>query len=377
MTLNFEISNSSVEKCSASYPEPICLQYGNSVSNVAVAVYLPTGATYESGSGDHAFVCPSVGSGTTVTCTGGALAKDDVASLILKVSAPGTAGQVSVSATVDPANLITERTKTNNTAAASVNVLAQGPRVYVGNTSGNALNVIDPGTNQIINTLQMPESTGSFVEAAGGSRLYVGDGLYNVAVIDTASNAVLANIPVATGTASPALTPDGRRVYMANPWSDSVSVLDTSTNTRIASVPVGKEPTSVAVSPDGAHAYVANIVGQSLSVIDTVSNAVSATLSLGDRQPRHVVVSPDGARVYVAMSEGNSGVFGVFDTATNTLVSTLALPDIPVSQIITPDGTHMYYFSNACAVILDLRTITVAGQLPTVCGGFSPAITAD
>lgn len=42
--------------------------------------------------------------------------------------------------------------------------------------------------------------------------------------------------------------------YVSNNSSNTVSVLDTATNTVVAAVPVGSRPHGVAVSPDGTRA---------------------------------------------------------------------------------------------------------------------------
>ena len=48
----------------------------------------------------------------------------------------------------------------------------------------------------------------------------------------------------------------GKHVYVANGGSANVSVIDTATNTVLATVPVGTNPRSIAVTPDGKRAYV-------------------------------------------------------------------------------------------------------------------------
>ena len=87
--------------------------------------------------------------------------------------------------------------------------------------------------------------------------------------------------------------------YISNSGSNNVSVIDTATNTVIATVPVGTTPYAVAVSPDGAQVYVANSGSNDVSVISTATNMVTATVKVG-RAPRGVAVTPDSARAYVA-----------------------------------------------------------------------------
>jgi YVTN family beta-propeller protein len=71
-------------------------------------------------------------------------------------------------------------------------------------------------------------------------------------------------------------------------------VIDTATNTVVATVPVGNEPFGVAVTPDG-HAYVTNrdeaLPSGSVSVIATATNEVVVTIPVGD-QPLAVGIAP-------------------------------------------------------------------------------------
>ena len=48
------------------------------------------------------------------------------------------------------------------------------------------------------------------------------------------------------------------RAYVTNNGSNTVSVIDTATNTVVATIPVGFRPFGVAITPDGTRAYVTN-----------------------------------------------------------------------------------------------------------------------
>jgi YVTN family beta-propeller protein len=84
------------------------------------------------------------------------------------------------------------------------------------------------------------------------------DTVGTVSVINTATNSVTATITVRQGPVGVAVSPDGRKVYVANGGSGTVSVIDTATNAVTAEITVGVEPSGVAVSPDGSKLYVAN-----------------------------------------------------------------------------------------------------------------------
>jgi YVTN family beta-propeller protein len=74
----------------------------------------------------------------------------------------------------------------------------------------------------------------------------------SVFVVDTSTNAIVANIPVGISPEIPAVTPDGTRVYVSNSGSNTVSVIDTATNTVISTISVGLDPYGLAITPDRA-----------------------------------------------------------------------------------------------------------------------------
>jgi YVTN family beta-propeller protein len=72
------------------------------------------------------------------------------------------------------------------------------------------------------------------------------------------------------------------RGYVTNTVDNTVSVIDTATNMVVATVPVGVGPRGVAINPNGAFAYVANSGDNTVSVISTATNAVVATIPVGN-----------------------------------------------------------------------------------------------
>ena len=113
--------------------------------------------------------------------------------------------------------------------------------------------------------------------------------------------------------------------YVVNQRSNNVSVIDTATNMVVATVPVGAVPGWVAVTPDGKYAYVTNGNAgnppSTVSVIDTATNMVVATVPVG-LGPGALAVTPDGKHVYVTIiyvtDTSVQGAVSMIDTATNT-----------------------------------------------------------
>ena len=89
--------------------------------------------------------------------------------------------------------------------------------------------------------------------------------------------------------------------YISNSGDGTLSVIDTATNTVVATVPVGSAPAGGRFSPTGTRFYVANSGDNTVSVVDTVNNSVVGTLAVGT-SPIDVAVTPSGTRLYVTDS---------------------------------------------------------------------------
>src|SRR2546421_3829070 len=127
--------------------------------------------------------------------------------------------------------------------------------------------------------------------------------------------------------------------YVPTHKSDSVSVINTASNSVVAVVPVGVQPLQAAISPDGAFAYVTDsgwfLSNNDVSVISTADNTVMTTIPVG-RFPVGVAFTPNGALAYVANQ--NSNDVSVIDTATRTVVATIAVGVNPWGVAVTPHG---------------------------------------
>ena len=179
----------------------------------------------------------------------------------------------------------------------------------------------------------------------------------NVSVIDTATDTVVATIPVGAGPTGVAVNAAGTRVYVSNTGSGNVSVINTATHTVTATVPVGVGPIGVAVNPAGTRVYVANLFSQSLSVIDTTTNAIVANVAMGTFV-LGVAVNPAGTRVYITTPAADSTKLLVLDTASNTIVDTLVVGMSPQGVTVNPAGTRVYVTSdqNSTVSVIDAAT---------------------
>ncbi len=111
---------------------------------------------------------------------------------------------------------------------------------------------------------------------------------YTISAFDAAGNVSAPSTQVCATTTAGGAT---AYVYVTNDNDSTVSVIDPAGNTVVATVPVGSGPIGVAVSPNGRRVYVANLCGTgtynstnigAVSVIDAASNTVVATVTVGN-----------------------------------------------------------------------------------------------
>jgi YVTN family beta-propeller protein len=245
-------------------------------------------------------------------------------------------------------------------------ITPDGKQVYVMNIIDSTVSVINTSTNTVSATIPIPGLIGyEMVTSPVSTKAYVSAyctsgpnvGACEV-VIDTTTNTVSGTLPgLASGETSygMAITPDGKRLYLANGvsvddnnnynGSNTVGVIDIASSTQIATISVTPEPFDIAISPDGTKAYVAgadpnypNGTYGVLSVIDTASNTVSAVIFDSNARLWTPAVTPDGLKVFATNEQfGYYGV-DVFNAVTNTLEAKITNTSLYPTEFVNPVG---------------------------------------
>ena len=138
-----------------------------------------------------------------------------------------------------------------------------------------------------------------------------------VSVIDTASNMVVKTITVGLHPTGMALSPDGDRLYVTNANSDTVSVIATANDVVVKTIHVGQErreygpvlgssPNAIAVSPNGRRLYVANAAENAIAVVDPYTGSREAVEGLIPTgwYPTAIALDGGGRRLFVANGYG-------------------------------------------------------------------------
>lgn len=233
-----------------------------------------------------------------------------------------------------------------NTVTASIPVPGafgiawSGTRLYVAGSNDN-ISVVSLTTNTVISTIHIPggiPSAGVGAEPIGvvaspsGARVYVANFIdQSVSVIDTASLSIVATVSLGAQPQAIAIDPSGSRVYTAN--LNSVSVIDTATNALITNIPASGAngldwPQGLAVNPAGTSLYVTNSIGSTVSVFSTATLNPTAIIATGG-SPQGISFTPDGSRVYVA--DKNQDLVHAISTASNTVIASIPVGITPIS----------------------------------------------
>lgn len=274
------------------------------------------------------------------------------------------------------AGLVTLDTATNSVIATTpvpgriaVALNASGTRAYV--TAGSYLAVVDTASLSVIAQIPIPVHIATHVAVSpDGSRVYVGNQDSLLYVIDATTNSIVTSISVGNFIGEVAVHPAGTFVYAALINSNTVAVIDSASNTIVAQVPVGPGctycgPSTVAVDPLGEFVYAPAQGNFVLYTIRTSDHAVVGTAPPTGNYPISSAIHPDGKRLYV--TNFIDGTLSMISPQTQTTVATIAVGSQPrgIGIVRTPDTVATPAGSNvsvsADALLSDGSTATTVG----------------
>jgi YVTN family beta-propeller protein len=263
-----------------------------------------------------------------------------------------------------------------------------------------SISVIDAATGEVTGNAPVTDGWLGLAISPRGDRVYVG-GASAAAVFEfSLENGVLKAtraFPI-LGTQKPgnldfigdvALSPDGRLIYAADLYRDSVVVLNPQSGMVINRFKTGRRPYRILFHPDGKSFFVSHWADGSIGHYDTATGSQLATLRIG-AHPTDIVWRNGGpaeaapgepafaARMFVAASHTNNVyVVGVSATKELSIAESINIAMTPRQPLgmtpsglaIAPDGKRLYV---ACsdgnvAAVVDISTerSSVEGFIPT------------
>ncbi len=205
-------------------------------------------------------------------------------------------------------------------------------RIYITNSAGSTVDVVDPATNTVVQIIEGIELPHGVVFSPDGSRVYISNESESVLdVVDSTSGRILAKVPLSGHPNNLAITKDGKRVLVGiRAGTGSLDVIDAATLTRAKSIPVTGPVHNVYVTPDGKYAVSGSIDAKTITVVDLQNEQVVWDLNLSSGvRPMAFETSADGStnRIFAQLSGFNG--FAVVSFATHAEVGRIKLPDQP------------------------------------------------
>jgi YVTN family beta-propeller protein len=221
------------------------------------------------------------------------------------------------------------------------------PRQQVGPLAGGAFLLnsgwrLDPVGRQIpLDTLPMATTLSN-----DGKQLLVLNGGYkppSITVIEAASGHVTGSVPVPDGWLGLAVSPKDGRVYVGGGSKSSVFEFNLTNGVlaaaRTFTVPPQDKPSTqdfigdVAFSPDGRLLYAAELYHDTVAVINPQSGMVIQRFKTG-RRPYRILFHPDGKSLFV--SHWADGTIGHYDVSSGSLLATVRIGAHPTDIVWRP-----------------------------------------
>ena len=217
-------------------------------------------------------------------------------------------------------------------ALAALPASADTVLVYITNSAGDSIHVIDPATNKVVQVIKGIEAAHGIGFAPDGGRVYVSDEADSTLdVVDRKTGKIVKKVPLSGHPNNIAVTKDGARVVVGiadDPGA--LDVIDTAALKLAKSIPVNGRLHNVYVTPDNKFVVTGSIRTKVLTVIDLKTEQVAWELKLDEGvRPMTFEAGPDGStrRIFVQLSKLNG--FAVVDFAARKEVARVKLPDEP------------------------------------------------
>jgi YVTN family beta-propeller protein len=260
-------------------------------------------------------------------------------------------------------------------------------RIYITNSAGDTVEVVDAMTNKVVQTIQGIELPHGVVFSPDGARVYISNESESVLdVVDGSSGHILEKVPLSGHPNNLTITKDGKRVLVGiRGDAGSLEVIDARTLKKIKSIPVSGPVHNVYLTPDGKYAVSGSIEAKTITVVDLQSDQAVWDLNLGSGvRPMAFDVNTDGStnRIFAQLSGFNG--FAVVSFAKHAEIERIKLPDQPGGYGVAegrtgtpshgigvaPDGASLWVASTTANAIFEyaLPSLELIGhaELPVV-----------
>ncbi len=225
-------------------------------------------------------------------------------------------------------------------------------KLYVANSAGDDLHVIDPTTNKVIQSVKVGPQPHGLIATADNKKLFItientageeGELLW----YDVATDLVTRRLKVGPRPNQPACTPDGRLVYV--PCDDaSWWVIDAQKGEVVKKIATGGRPHNTLCSADGKTMFLGPKGSYHVLLADTATHKLVGEIPLSDA-PRPIVLSKDEKFLYANVDTLIG--FEIADVEKRRVIHRVEA-DVPAELVrrnsrshgigLTPDGKELW-----------------------------------
>ncbi len=229
--------------------------------------------------------------------------------------------------------------------------------LYVNNTAGNTLTVIDPRRGTTRRTIRVEDPYNLYFTPDGRKAIVVAERYRRLDFRNPHSWRLIKSVSIpGRGVDHLDFTADGRYLLASNEWSGDVVRVDTWAMRVVARTYVGGLPVDVKLSPDGSVFYVANQGRHGVSLMSTGRRPRELAFLRTAAGAHGLCVSRDGGFLYV--SNRLAGSISVISFARRRVVATWRVGGSPDMLQVSPDGRRLWASNryHSSVSVVDTRT---------------------
>jgi YVTN family beta-propeller protein len=237
---------------------------------------------------------------------------------------------------------------------------ADGERLFVAMPSAGEVAVVDTASWQVVANIAVGAHPRRALLQPGGAHVWIAyDG--GVAALDPRSGAVVARLATPKGAQDLAASDDGRYLFTAD--GTSLAIIDTRVLQIKKEVPLDEAPVSIAWSSLGRMAYVAG-AGGAISVIDPVAGRVRTSIAAG-AGIRQLRMAPGGRHLFVVNPAKD--LVQIVDTASNRVIQNGAIDGGPFEVTFSEQLAYVRRMRSDVVLMIPLADLGTAGRpIPVV-----------
>jgi len=255
---------------------------------------------------------------------------------------------------------------------------AQDLRLYVGNSRGDDVSVVDLNSLKVVGDVKLGERVHGVAVQPDGKRLFATvESDHTLRIVDTKTGETK-TVKVTGRPNQVAVTPDGKYAAVPIRDGDKVDIVDVAKGEVAKSLPI-KEPHNALNTGSNRYIFVSSMASHEINVIDLEKMDYSAVIPAGGR-PRPFVVSPDRRTMFVAVADLHG--FEIVDIPGKRVIKRVEMPaehhtphalqyesaDTRTHGLaLTVDGNELWVTSllDDCVYIYDVASGEFVGKVPT------------